>query len=84
LVANRSYPYIIVLRRAGTNFSTDEKYRLRSTTASRAINRARKLRAEAEGRPMTQFVAIEAYRDRKRFQEPDVTRSDDDTDDTDG
>lgn len=68
-MANRQYPYVIVLRRVGEGSDTDETYEVKSTNASRAMNKAKKERAEDDECEAREFQIMDAYRDKDKYRE---------------
>jgi hypothetical protein len=68
-MANRAYPYRVLLRMVGHGPETDVTYEIKTTNASRAINKAKKEWAEDEGSDAKLVHAIDAARDPKKFRE---------------
>lgn len=64
-MSNRSWPYVVVTAPANNNRdeSLQETVEIKATNASRAGNKARKARADAEGVKPTAIQVLDAYRD---------------------
>lgn len=66
-MANKQFPYVVVATNGPDNRGQvgdiyTAEYNVKSTTALRAANKARKLHADEQGCPVTEVQILDAYR----------------------